>query len=89
MNLLNLARKIIISLAQSLTQAGNKAWWVKITTVEPDCVYYFGPFQSSIEARSNHSGYIADLADEGAKGITVIVRRCNPEVLTTYDEENI
>ena len=63
-------------------------WWVEITTVEPRCVYYFGPFQTSTEAKTAHFGYLEDLQDEAAQGITVSIKRCYPTELTTSDENN-
>ncbi len=61
-------------------------WWTKITTMEPKCVYYFGPFSSYDEAKVSYRGYIEDLDHEGAKGIIVIIERCEPDILTIYDE---
>jgi hypothetical protein len=58
------------------------AWWVEITTAQPRCTYYFGPFASSDQAHSAKSGYIEDLEKENAQGISVIVKRCKPANLT-------
>jgi hypothetical protein len=62
------------------------AWWVEIVTESPSCTYYFGPFVSSKEAEAEKAGYIADLEQEGAKGIRVVVKRCKPAQLTVFDE---
>lgn len=62
------------------------AWWAEITTTSPRCTYYFGPFQSYDEAKQAYPGYIEDLDGEGAQGIIVVVKRCNPEVLTACEE---
>ena len=64
------------------------AYWVEITTDNPRCIYYFGPFLNEKEAISAQSGYIEDLKDEGAEGIIVVVKRCKPEQLTIFEEEN-
>lgn len=88
MRLLNLAKEITTGLVQGWIQARDKAWWVKVTTAEPYCIYYFGPFQSLGEAESNRSGYVTDLADEGAKGIVATVERCNPKALTVCNGDN-
>jgi hypothetical protein len=66
----------------------DKAWWIEIITSEPPCRYYFGPFQNLVEAILNCFGYIADLANEKAKGITVAFKCCNPEKLTVCDGED-
>lgn len=63
------------------------AWWVKIVTETPDCTYYFGPFDSSSEAKQNQSGYLEDLEQEGAQGIEVAILQDQPETLTIYDEQ--
>ncbi len=61
-------------------------WWTKIITMEPNCTYYFGPFSSYDEAQVAYPGYIEDLNHEGAKGLIVVIQRCEPDVLTIYDE---
>ena len=66
----------------------NRAWWVKITTKQPSCIYYFGSFLSQTEAKENCFGYIEDLAAEKTKGITVeIIYTLEPEVLTVFEED--
>ncbi len=62
------------------------ACWVEIITDNPRCTYYFGPFVSEQEAHAAKSGYIEDLENEGAQGISVTVRRCKPTNLTIFDE---
>lgn len=58
------------------------AWWVEIVTLDPECTYYFGPFMSAKEAELARNGYIEDLESEGAKGISVAIKRCQPQELT-------
>ena len=62
-------------------------WWVKIDTERPQCTYYFGPFDSAMEAEQSQSGYVEDLEDEGAKGIAVQISQYQPIALTIYEEE--
>lgn len=62
-------------------------YWVEITTDEPACIYYFGPFERYVEAREMQSGYVEDLVEEKAKGINVKIKRCMPTKLTITDEE--
>jgi hypothetical protein len=58
-------------------------WWVEVTTEDPRCLYYFGPFASSQEASAHQGGYVEDLQGEGARGIGVALKQCpEPPVLT-------
>jgi hypothetical protein len=61
-------------------------WWVEIKTAEPFCIYYFGPFDSIREAKLNENGYIEDLVEEKADGITVELKQCLPDNLTVFVE---
>lgn len=58
------------------------SWWVKIHTTEPQCVYYFGPFDDVKEAKNHQIGYIEDLVQEGAQGLHVTTQKVNPKELT-------
>ncbi len=62
------------------------AWWIEVTTQSPKCVYYFGPFASSEEAKEELPGYLEDLNHESAEGIQAVVKRCQPAELTIFDE---
>lgn len=64
----------------------DPAWWAEITTITPHCIYYFGPFDSFDEAKSAYPGYIADLNSEGAQGITIVIKFCQPDELTMFEE---
>jgi hypothetical protein len=70
----------------NIKQALGRAWWVKVSTETPACVYYFGPFVSEQEAAEEQAGYIEDLKQEGALGIKVEIQRCKPSNLTVFDE---
>jgi hypothetical protein len=61
-------------------------WWIEIRTKLPACIYYFGPFESKKEARLSQHGYIEDLVEEKAQGITVELKKCQPHMLTIYQE---
>jgi Domain of unknown function (DUF1816) len=65
----------------------GKCWWVEVVTVNPRCIYYFGPFQNYQEAQTMRPGYIEDLQAEGAKDIQAIVKYCKPQQLTVFKEE--
>lgn len=60
-------------------------WWVEIRTDKPKCKYYFGPFVTKKEASAMQWGYIEDLEDEGAEGIHMSIKRCQPICLTEYE----
>ena len=62
------------------------AWWIEIRTEIPPCTYYFGPFDSLKEAEISQHGYIEDLVGEKARGITVELKRCQPQMLTISEE---
>ncbi|MGL5033496.1 MAG: DUF1816 domain-containing protein [Microcystaceae cyanobacterium] len=57
-------------------------WWVEIYTDYPRCLYYFGPFDSQKEAEADQGGFIEDLYQEGAEGLAVQTKQCQPQVLT-------
>lgn len=60
-------------------------WWVKITTVQPRCVYFFGPFDRESEAIESQSGYIEDLMAEEAQGISIKIEQTSPNALTSIE----
>lgn len=60
------------------------AWWVRISTIEPEVIYYFGPFDNFEEAKDSQGGYIEDLEQEKAVGITVEILWCSPINLTVF-----
>lgn len=80
-------------LLKSLTRIETTAekielgWWLEIVTFRPDCIYYFGPFESLQEAVLSHVGYLEDLKQEGAKGITLRIQWCQPKILTSFCDE--
>ncbi len=62
------------------------AWWVEVKTETPRCTYYFGPFLEAKVAEDSKAGYVTDLEQEGAQGISVSVKRCKPAKLTVSDD---
>lgn len=65
----------------------SNPWWVKITTSEPNCVYYFGPFDNEEEATQAKPGYIEDLQQEGAQQIQFVIKQmAEPKELTIEAE---
>ena len=66
----------------------QKSYWLKISTKVPQCIYYFGPFDSPWEAKTLQGSYIEDLMEEQAQGIHIELEQCQqPEILTICEEE--
>ena len=57
-------------------------WWIKISTKNPDYIYYFGEFNSYWEAKRHKMGYIKDLKEEKAKIKDIQVKQCKPQKFT-------
>jgi hypothetical protein len=64
-------------------------WWVEVHTTLPACQYFFRPFASPEEAEAHQPGYVEDLIHEHALEIVAKITRCQPEVLTLYDEDDL
>ncbi len=64
------------------------ACWLEIITEKPKCIYYFGPFLDKKDAQNYLDGYIEDLENEAAEGITFQFKRLKPKVLTIDFEED-
>ncbi|MGB7085182.1 MAG: DUF1816 domain-containing protein [Phormidesmis sp.] len=65
-------------------------WWVKITTTEPQCIYYFGPFDNETAAIQAKPGYVEDLQMEGAQQIQTSLENIpEPQELTIEMEPEI
>ncbi len=61
-------------------------WWLEIQTENPQCTYYFGPFDSAVEARALQDGYLEDLMAEQAQIVAVEIKQCQPQKLTICQE---
>ncbi|EDX86730.1 conserved domain protein [Synechococcus sp. PCC 7335] len=66
----------------------SNPWWVKITTAEPNCVYYFGPFDDEAQATQAKPGYIEDLQKEGALQIQTSLHNIPEPAELTIEPEN-
>lgn len=75
-------KEILLNLSLAL----GLAYWVKVDTEQPCCTYYFGPFLKIKEAQAAKIGYIEDLKEEGALGITVSIDNFKPKELTICDD---
>ncbi|MBE9098929.1 DUF1816 domain-containing protein [Vacuolonema iberomarrocanum] len=72
----------------NILQTLGLAWWIEVTTETPSCTYYFGPFSNANTANAAKQGYVTDLEQEGAQGITVAIKRCKPSQLTIPGESS-
>ena len=70
----------------SLLEVLGLAYWVRISTDSPQCIYYFGPFSSKAEAEAHSGGYCEDLRAEKARGISMTIERCKPRELTVTED---
>ncbi len=70
----------------SLLNFFGLAWWVEVKTASPRCIYYFGPFMTAQEAQAAQTGYVEDIENEDAQGISVSIQRCKPVNLTVADD---
>ena len=75
-------KNLILNVADAL----GLAVWVEIITTNPKCTYFFGPFTGTQEAEIAKAGYVEDLLGEGARIISIEVKRCKPKELTIVDD---
>jgi hypothetical protein len=79
-----------MNLAQTLEKEPMKMdWWIEVLSTNPCCTYYFGPFESFHQAILDQNGYIEDLVNEGAQGITVDIKWCQPQELTILPKDEL
>ena len=83
---MNLSETLKESLIFVLEQLGL-ALWVEIVTEQPQCTYYFGPFARAKSVQKPVAGYLEDLKQESAQGITVTLKRMQPRELTIFEDE--
>ena len=85
---MSLVEKIFNALGVKLQE--ESPYWLKITTKVPKCTYYFGPFDSSLEAKGLQAGYIEDLMQEEAQGIHIELQRSpQPKQLTFCEDDSL
>ncbi|BFM41300.1 DUF1816 domain-containing protein [Synechocystis sp. LKSZ1] len=65
-----------------LSPRSSLPWWIEIYTDYPRCLYYFGPFESLVEAQAHQAGFAEDLHQEGAESLVVQIKQCQPPILT-------
>jgi hypothetical protein len=62
-------------------------WWIEMRTRIPAVVYYFGPFDTRLEAAVAQVGYRDDLLQENAQDIITEIKQCTPVELTICEAE--
>ncbi len=78
----HLFERFLSAVNLSANLSANLSWWLKVKTQSPDCIYYFGPFESKEEAVLSQAGYLDDLMQEGAQNIRLAVKKSRPQQLT-------
>ncbi|MBL1178574.1 DUF1816 domain-containing protein [Pantanalinema sp. GBBB05] len=74
------------ALILNLPRLGCGHWWVEITTSDPDCIYYFGPFPNSEEASDMCPDYVQALVKTGKQKISPVIKHCYPAELMPCNE---
>jgi Domain of unknown function (DUF1816) len=69
------------------TGTSGSNWWLEIGTVNPRCLYFFGPFEDQLEAESSKEGFSQDLEGENARVRCSKVKFCQPRQLTLDGNE--
>ncbi|WP_404791317.1 DUF1816 domain-containing protein [Altericista sp. CCNU0014] len=64
------------------TENSELRWWLEMRTINPICIYFFGPFETRSEAESSQSGFFQDLESEDAWVLYSTVKLSNPHHLT-------
>ncbi|NJM74661.1 MAG: DUF1816 domain-containing protein [Acaryochloridaceae cyanobacterium RU_4_10] len=57
-------------------------WWLEVRTINPICIYFFGPFENQSEAESSQEGFFQDLESENAWVLYSDIKLYNPHRLT-------
>ncbi|NCJ07450.1 DUF1816 domain-containing protein [Synechococcales cyanobacterium C] len=63
------------------------AWWLEVGTLNPLCIYYFGPFRDRQETEASQFDYLKDLKQENAQVIYTHCKFCQPRQLTISEQE--
>jgi len=83
---MSLATKLLSILGSKRTE--KNPYWLEISTKVPKCIYFFGPFDSPLEAKGAQAGYIEDLMSENSQGIHLELKQCSqPPELTICELE--
>ena len=61
---------------RSLGNSFGLAWWAKVETIEPEVIYWFGPFLTRRSLKVRLNVFIEDLSAESPKKINHSLIRC-------------
>jgi Domain of unknown function (DUF1816) len=83
-----------VTLSMTFTKHNHNAktseelrWWLEVRTINPICIYFFGPFENQSEAEASQEGFVQDLESENAWVLYANVKLDNPRQLTIDAEE--
>ena len=57
-------------------------WWIIILADKPMYIYYFGVFDSYLEAKYSKEKYAEDLKKKGSEIVGIQIKLCRPRQLT-------
>ena len=89
MSLKTFTNRLKTAISSVIKHKFSLPYWVEITTQQPNCIYYFGSFDNYNEAETMQHGYIEDLREEKAIGISAQIKRCLPTKLTIVKGEEL
>ncbi len=61
---------------RSLGNSFGLAWWAKVETIQPNVIYWFGPFLTRRSLKLNLNGFVDDLSSESPHEISHSLIRC-------------
>jgi Domain of unknown function (DUF1816) len=65
-----------------IAKTSELRWWLEVRTINPLCIYFFGPFENQSEAESSQESFVQDLESENAWVLYSNVKLDNPRQLT-------
>jgi len=68
-------------------ETSESDWWLEVGTINPICIYFFGPFEDQAEAKSSKEVFPQDLEEEKARVLYSKVKFCQPRQLTIDGNE--
>jgi hypothetical protein len=73
--------------ASATITKSDLAWWLEVGTLNPLCIYYFGPFEIEQEAFRAKQGFLQDLRNENSIIVFARCNFCKPRQLTIHQNE--
>jgi Domain of unknown function (DUF1816) len=79
---LNMTLSMTLTKHDCNDKPSDLCWWLEVRTINPICIYFFGPFENQSEAESSQEGFVQDLEAEKAWVLYSNVKLHNPSQLT-------